>query len=127
MLPFILVGLTLVVIFYIVPQLSKFRATTGIDKELKSSSVSIIQKIWLMMLGLKTPFLMTVSTVFSFVITESDQLAAFSWTQFMSVEHAAMVSAALWFATLYAHFSGLNSAASIPPVTNVTPVADLKP
>lgn len=115
-LPLIIIALLFVVFFFVVPQLVKFRATTGIDQKLVSDELPVLQKIWLMMLGLKTPFLTTLSTLFSFVTTEGDKLVGFGWDQFMSHEHAAMVSAGLWFATLWAHFSGLNAAAALPPV-----------
>lgn len=115
--PWIIIAVLLVILFFIVPQLSKFRATTGIDQKLADSELSIAQKIWLAILGLKTPFLATLSTLWSFFTTEGDKLVGFGWDKFMSAEHAAMVSAGLWLATLWAHFSGLNVAAAMPPVT----------
>lgn len=117
MIPWIIVVLLAVILFVIVPQLSQFRAITGIDKRLASGELSILQKIWLMVLGLKTPFLVSLSTFWSFIMAEGDKLMGFGWDKIMSAEHAAMVTAGLWFATLWAHFQGLNAAAAMPPVT----------
>ena len=61
--PLIIIALLFVVFFFVVPQLAKFRAMTGIDRKLASGKLSVLQKIWLMMLGLKTPFLATLTNI----------------------------------------------------------------
>ena len=114
--PWIFVILVAVVFLFVAPQLSKFRSITGIDAKLASGDLTILQKSLYTMLGLKTPLLHTLTVLFTFITTESDKLIGFGWDQFISKEHAALVTAALWMATLWAHFSGLNTAAAMPPV-----------
>jgi hypothetical protein len=107
--------LAAVTIFFISPQLKKFRATLGINQKLASGGLTAWQKTKLLALGMETPLLSSLTVAFTFIATEGDRLMTFGWGEFMSKEHAAMVTAALWFATLWAHFSGLNTAASMPP------------
>jgi hypothetical protein len=103
-------------IFYIGPQLAKFRSVTGITKKLDDDRISLAQKAWLMMLGLKTPFVNTLAMLFSFLATEGDSLRAFNWEQFISHEHAVWVATGLWVVSLWTHFSGLNAAAAMSPI-----------
>jgi len=103
------------VIFYVGPQLTKFRFVTGITKTLEDDGISYAAKSWLMMLGLKTPFVNTIVMLFSFLVTEGDSLRAFNWEQFISHEHAVWVATSLWALSLWTHFSGLNAAAAMPP------------
>ncbi len=108
-----LVGLFL---FFVGPQLSKFRATVGIDAQLKSGLLKFHQRFWLMIFGLKTPFLNSLTVGWTFIISENDKLASFNWEQFISHEHAVWLTASLWLASIWAHFQGLNAAAAMTPV-----------
>jgi hypothetical protein len=112
----IILGLTALTIFFIAPQLSRLRETLGVNRKLESGTLSIMERIKLWTLGMKTPLLSGFTIAFTFITTESDQLMGFAWGEFLSKEHAAMITAGLWFATLWAHFSGLNTAAAIIPM-----------
>jgi hypothetical protein len=114
---FFLILLAAAFIFLIIPGLTKFRKTLGIPQILSSDSLSFVEKIWLFMLGLKTPLLSTLSVLWSFVMTEGESLMGFAWEKFMTHEHAVYVTCGLWFATLWSHFSGLNAAAAATPVS----------
>ncbi len=111
----IILGLAAVTIFFVSPQLKKFRETLGINQKLASGGLTAWQKTKLMLLGMKTPFLTTLAVAFTLITTEGDQLMTFAWDKFMSQDHAAMVTAGLWMATLWAHFSGIIPAAAMPP------------
>lgn len=113
-------------IFIVVPQLAKFRATTGIDQKLANGDLTFPQKLWLMILGLKTPFINTLTVFFSFMLAESDKLMGFGWDKFISKEHAAWVAMGLWALSLWSHFQGLNAAAAMPPVTAPPAVKPLR-
>jgi len=110
-----------VMFFYVGPQIEKFRQTLGVPDQLKSGNLSILQKIQLTLLGLKTPLLATLATGWSFIAQNGDQLAGFGWEKFMTAEHAAWVQAGLWLATLWAHFSGINTVAAMPPAVPAPP------
>ena len=112
-----------VVIFFVVPQLSVFRATLGINHDLKSAGLTVLQKLSLMVLGLKTPFINTITLVWSFVLAEGNSLGGFAWEQLVSHEHAVWIACGLWMASLWAHFTGLNTAAASPPVIAALPAA----
>jgi hypothetical protein len=112
-----------IVIFFVVPQLSKFRATLGINAALKSKGLTILQKLGLMVLGLKTPFINTITLAWSFILAEGGNLGGFAWEQIVSHEHAVWIAFALWCASLWAHFTGLNTAAASPPVIGPLPSA----
>jgi hypothetical protein len=111
----IILSLAAVTIFFVSPQLKKFRETLGINQKLASGGLTAWQKTKLMLLGMKTPVLTTMTVAFTFITTEGDRLMTFEWGAFMSAEHAAMVTAGLWMATLWAHFSGIITAAAMPP------------
>ena len=122
-LPILLILIVGTVIFFVVPQLAKFRATLGIPQTLESGALTILQKIGLLLLGLKTPFLNTLALVWTFILTEGDELRGFAWEQFMSHEHAVWVATGLWAASIWSHFTGLNAAAATPPVIAPLPSA----
>jgi hypothetical protein len=119
----LLVLITGVVIFFVSPQLAKFRATLGINAALESEALTVLDKIGLMLLGLKTPFLNTLALIWSFILAEGNSLMGFSWEQIVSHEHAVWIACSLWFASLWAHFTGLNAAAASPPVISPLPGA----
>jgi hypothetical protein len=104
-------------IFFIWPQLWKLWQTLGIhDKIVSGKDVPFWTKFHLMTLGMKTPVISALTICWTFVSTESDQLLGFDWSDVLTKEHAAMVTTGLWLLTLWAHFSGLNTAAAIVPV-----------
>lgn len=113
--PIVICGIIGLFIFYIGPRLSKFRKTLGIDKQLASGELSFWQKLKLKTLGLKTPFLTALGTIFSFMVAESDQLAGYGFDRFAGKETAALLSAVFWLLSLWSHFSGLQHAADMPP------------
>jgi hypothetical protein len=112
----IILSLTALTIFFIAPQLSRLRDTLGVNRKLESGTLSFMDRVKLWTLGMKTPLLSGLTVAFTFITTESDQLIGFTWADFLTKEHAAMVTAGLWFLTLWAHFSGLNTAAAIIPI-----------
>lgn len=115
-LPLILCALAALFIFYIGPQLSKFRAITGIDEQLNGGELTRLQKFELVILGLKTPFINTLALVFSFLSTESSSLMQANFDKFIPHEYAELIASGLWLLSLWSHFSGLNAAAAMPPV-----------
>lgn len=122
-LPILLILIVASVILFVSPQLAKFRATLGINKALDAGGLTLLQKVWLGLLGLKTPFLSTISLLWSFMLAEGDQLRGFAWDTIVSHEHAVWISFTLWIATLWSHFSGLQAAAATPPVVTPLPYA----
>jgi len=122
MTPFLIFIAVAALIFYIAPQYMKLRAALGIP-QLIQSNLPLLHKVELMLFGLKTPFLNTLALVWTFIMTEGDELRGFDWGQFMSHEHAVWVSAALWAAGLWSHFSGLNAAAATVPAIPALPAA----
>ncbi len=122
MAPFLIFIAVIAVIFYVVPQYMKLRAALGIP-QLIASNLPVLQKIELLLLGLKTPFLNTAAIMWTFVITEGDELRGFAWEQVMSHEHAVWVATGLWAAGLWSHFSGINAAAATVPVIASLPAA----
>jgi hypothetical protein len=112
-----------VMIFFMIPQRAKFRATLGIPQTLESGGLSLLQKLKLLALGLKTPFLNTLTLFWTFLMTEGDELRGFAWDQIMTHEHAVWVATCLWFASIWSHFGGLNAAAATPPVVAPLPPA----
>ena len=124
MTPVILIILvTCVVFLFVAPQLAKFRATLGINKALEAGALTEFQRVQLMLLGLKTPFLNTITLAWSFILAEGGSLQGFAWEQFVSHEHAVWIAFGLWAASLWAHFTGLNTAAASPPVIGPLPSA----
>jgi hypothetical protein len=121
--PILLILVLAVILFFVVPQLAKFRATLGINYLLASKGLTVLQKIGLMILGLKTPFLNTITLAWSFVLAEGGNLGGFAWETIVSHEHAMWIAFALWCASLWAHFTGLNTAAASPPVIGPLPSA----
>jgi hypothetical protein len=121
--PVLIILISAVIVFFVLPQLAKFRATIGIDTALKSGAFSLVQKLSLIVLGLKTPFLNTLAFVWIFLITEGDDLRSYAWEQIMSHEHAVWVITGLWAAGIWSHFSGLQAAAATPPVVTPFPSA----
>ena len=111
------------IVFFVAPQLAKFRATLGINHLLGSKCLTVMQKLGLMVLGLKTPFINTITLVWSFILAEGSSLGGFSWEQIVSHEHAVWIAFGLWVASLWAHFTGLNTAAASPPVIGPLPAA----
>lgn len=120
--PIILCAIVALFIFYIGPQLSKFRSITGIGKQLKDGELSRLQKFQLMILGLKTPFINTLALIFSFLSTESSSLMQVDFDKFISHEYAELIASGLWVLSLWSHFSGLNAAAAMPPAAPKPPV-----
>jgi hypothetical protein len=121
--PILLILIIGVVIFFAAPQLAKFRATLGIPAAVQSEATTLLQKIWLLTLGLKTPFLNTLALVWSFILAEGESLRGFAWEQFVSHEHAVWIAIGLWGESLWAHFTGINTAAATPPVIVPLPSA----
>ncbi|MGA7657603.1 MAG: hypothetical protein WCA96_12600 [Methylocella sp.] len=121
--PILLILIVGVILFFVAPQLAKLRATLGVPAAVSSDATTILQKIWLLTLGLKTPFLNTLALVWSFILAEGDSLKGFAWEQFVSHEHAVWIAMSLWFASLWAHFTGINTAAATPPVIAPLPSA----
>lgn len=103
-------------IFFIVPQITKFRATLGINKTLESGTLSFFDGVKLRLLGFKTPILNTLAMVWSFIIAEGDSLGGVAWERIVSHEHATWIAIGLWGVSLWSHFSGLNAAAASTPV-----------
>ena len=97
--PILLILIIGVVIFFAAPQLAKFRATLGIPAAVQSEATTLLQKIWLLTLGLKTPFLNTLALVWSFILAEGESLRGFAWEQFVSHEHAVWIAIGLWGAS----------------------------
>jgi hypothetical protein len=93
------------------------RKTVGIDKDLKSPDFSLMEKVWLWLLGLKTPLCSTFGTFFLFISTESADLKAFNWEAFISHDKAVMLGAFFWIVGLWSHFSGLKQVAAMTPVS----------
>jgi hypothetical protein len=112
-----------IIIFFVGPQFAKFRATLGINAALGSRGLTVLQKLGLLVLGLKTPFINTITLAWSFVLAEGNSLGGFAWEQLVSHEHAVWIAFALWCASLWAHFTGLNTAAASPPVIGPLPAA----
>jgi hypothetical protein len=121
--PVLIVLVTLVVVFFVSPQLAKFRATLGISQNLASGTLTILQKISMRALGLKTPFLNTLAFAWTFIATEGDNLRGFAWESIVSHEHAAWIAFGLWAAGIWSHFQGLNAAAAAVPMDAGMPVA----
>ena len=109
--------------FFVAPQLSKFRATLGINAALRAKSLTVLQQLGLQVLGLKTPFINTITLVWSFVLAEGSNLGGFAWETIVSHENAMWIAFGLWCASLWAHFTGLNTAAASPPVIGPLPAA----
>jgi hypothetical protein len=122
-LPIFPILVTAVVLFFVVPQLAKFRATLGVPTVLSSDTLTILQRIGLLLLGLKAPFLNTLALAWSFILAEGGDLSGFAWESIVSHEHAAWIAFGLWATSLWAHFTGLNTAAATPPVITPLPTA----
>jgi hypothetical protein len=115
--PILIILMILMVMFFIVPQLSKLRTTLGIQKILDSgAALGFWNRAGLYALGLKTPVLNTLAFVWTFVLTEGDSLRSFGWEQIMSHDHAVWVATGLWAAGVWSHFSGMQTAAASMPV-----------
>jgi hypothetical protein len=123
----IIVAIIAIMIFFVMPQVAKFRATLGIDAMIEARSTSFLSALRLRILGLKTPIINSIAMAWSFFLAEGTNLSGFAWEQIVSREHAIWIAMALWFGSLWSHFSGLNAAAATPPVISPLPGAVVKP
>lgn len=121
--PILLIILIGIVFFFVIPQLTKFRATLGINKILECKSLPFFQKLKLRFLGMKTPIVNGVAASWSFFLAEGGSLSGYSWDRLVSAEHAIWITFGLFVMSIWAHFKGLNTAAATPPVLTPLPGA----
>ncbi len=98
-------------------KLQQMRASVDIRAQAASQGLSRTQKLWLWLLGLKTPICSTFGTIFLFLSTENDSLKAFDWDAFLSHDKAVIIGFFFWAVGLWTHFSGLRQVAAMTPVT----------
>lgn len=104
-------------------KLQTMRASVGIPAQAAAPGLTPLQKIWLWLLGLKTPICSTFGTFFLFVSTENSALKAFNWDAFISHDKAVLLGFFFWAVGLWTHFTGLQQVAAMPPVNPPAPPA----
>ncbi len=104
-------------------KLQAMRAAVGIPAQAAAPGLTSLQKIWLWLLGLKTPICSTLGTIFLFVSTENAALKSFNWDAFLSHDKAVILGFIFWAVGLWTHFTGLQQVAAMPPVNPPAPPA----
>ncbi|MDD5277714.1 MAG: hypothetical protein PHR16_16730 [Methylovulum sp.] len=104
-------------------KLQAMRAAIGIPAQAAAPGLTGLQKIWLWLLGLKTPICSTLGTIFLFVSTENNALKSFNWDAFLSHDKAVILGFIFWAVGLWTHFTGLQQVAAMPPVNPPAPPA----
>ena len=102
-------------------KLQAMRASVGIPAQAAAPSLTPSQKIWLWLLGLKTPICSSFGTFFLFVSTENSALKAFNWDAFISHDKAVLLGFFFWAVGLWTHFTGLQEVAAMQPVNQPAP------
>jgi hypothetical protein len=102
-------------------KLQTMRAAVGIPAQAAAPGLTGLQKIWLWLLGLKTPICSTLGAIFLFVSTENNALKSFNWDAFISHDKAVILGFLFWAVGLWTHFTGLQEVASMTPVAPSAP------